>query len=115
MIVCLGTTPTVQRSMIFQQVRTNAVNRAAEVLEAGSGKSVNVARVLSALGEEAVATGFLGGDRGAFLREDLDRAGVRHDFVTVPTRTRLCITVMDHATGNHTELVEEAAAVGDGA
>jgi tagatose 6-phosphate kinase len=111
MILCLGTTPTVQRSMVFERVTSNAVNRAVEVLEGASGKSVNVARVLCTLGRAALATGFVGGDRGRFLLRELDRAGIPHDFVEVPTPTRLCITVMDRASGGHTELVEEAAAV----
>ena len=46
MIVCLGTTPTMQRTMLFDRVEIDAVNRAVEVREYASGKSVNVAKVL---------------------------------------------------------------------
>lgn len=111
MIICLGATPTVQRSMIFPRVMANSVNRARRVVEGASGKSVNVARVLRVLGEPALATGFVGGTRGRFLIGELDRAGVVHEFVHVQAQTRLCITVMEEQTRNHTELVEEAGAV----
>ena len=50
MILCLGTTPTMQRTMLFPRVRIDEVNRAAEVREYASGKSVNVAKVLKTLG-----------------------------------------------------------------
>jgi fructose-1-phosphate kinase PfkB-like protein len=88
MILCLGTTPVMQRTMVFQRVQLDAVNRAVEVRETASGKSVNVARVLHRLGEAVVATGFLGGDSGTFVRADLKAACVRHVFVAVGTKTR---------------------------
>lgn len=111
MIVCLGTTPVYQRSMIFERLRPGEVNRAAAVHDYASGKSVNVARVLHTLGEDAIATGFAGGDRGAAMLRDLDDAGVRNDFVLVDAPTRQCITVIDRALATATELVEESVAV----
>ena len=68
MILCLGTTPAVQRVMVFTKLTLDAVNRAATTLDGAAGKSVNVAKVLKSLGERPVATGFLGGDRGTFVR-----------------------------------------------
>ena len=97
--------------MIFGKLTGNAVNRAAEVLETAAGKSVNVARLLATLGKPVVATGFIGGDRGRFVLDELGRAGVQHDFVPVAPQTRMCITVIDQGGGDHTELVEESRAV----
>lgn len=111
MIVCLGTTPTMQRTMLFERLTPDGVNRATEVREYASGKSVNVAKVLRTLGHNVLATGFLGGARGELLRQHLEREGVRTAFVTVAAPTRLCTTVIDRATGQVTELVEEAARV----
>jgi tagatose 6-phosphate kinase len=108
MILCVGTTPTVQRTMVFPSLVIDEVNRAASVHEHASGKSVNVARVLGVLGEQAVAVGFAGGRRGAFLLEDIAAAGIGHDFVQTLAQTRLCTTVIDQATRQATELVEEA-------
>lgn len=108
MIICLGPTPTMQRTMTFAELKLDSVNRAKAVREYASGKSTNVARVLSVLGCDAIATGFLGGDRAAPFRADLDRGGVSHDFVEVTAPTRLCTTVIDESTGLVTELVEES-------
>ena len=110
-ILCLGTTPAVQRVMIFHKLRLNAVNRATTTLDGAAGKSVNVAKVLKALGEQPIATGFLGGDRGEFLQGTLVQKGIESDFVTVSTRTRQCITVIDESAGTQTELVEESRPV----
>ena len=111
MILCLGATPVYQRTMVFDRVTIDAVNRATRVTDYASGKSINVARVVHSLGQDATATGFAGGRGGEMLRQDLDAAGIRHDFVIVGVQTRQCITVIDRAAGTATELVEESLAV----
>jgi tagatose 6-phosphate kinase len=111
MIICLGTTPTVQRTMTFERLTLDSVNRATHVHEYASGKSVNAARVLHTLGDDVLATGFVGGERAALFQADLDRSGIAHDFVTVSAPTRLCTTVIDQSAGSATELIEESHAV----
>jgi len=111
MLLCLGTTPTVQRTMSFPRVLIDQVNRATTVLDSASGKSINVARVLHTLGESVIATGFLGGQGGALIRRDLEAAGIPHDFVTVAQNTRTCTTVIDLSTTHATELVQEHAVI----
>ena len=112
MILCLGTTPAVQRVMLFRRLALDAVNRATATLDGIAGKSINVAKVLRVLGAHPFATGFLGGDRGAFLRSVLDELGIEHEFVSVAPHTRQCVTVIDESAGTHTELVEESRTVG---
>jgi tagatose 6-phosphate kinase len=106
MIVCLGTTPAVQRVMVFDRLTPNEANHASATLQCAAGKAVNVARVLSQLGESALAMGFVGGPTGHFIRGDLDRTGVAHDFMTVDPPTRVCVTVIDQQAATATELVE---------
>jgi tagatose 6-phosphate kinase len=97
--------------MTFAKLQIDAVNRASAVHEYASGKSINAARVAHTLGEPVLATGFLGGDRGRFIRAGLDRAGVAHDFVEVEPATRMCITVIDESMHTATELLEESQPV----
>jgi tagatose 6-phosphate kinase len=112
MILCIGTTPVYQRSMVFERLRLNEVNRATAVRDYASGKSINVARVLWTLNQDVFATGFVGlGERGDALLSDLSGAGVRHDFVRVALPARQCVTVIDRAAGTATELVEESQPV----
>jgi len=111
MILCIGTTPTMQRTMIFDQVRIDDVNRAKEVFEYASGKSINVARVVKELGEKAAVAGFAGRDRGNSLREDLRGLDIQDWMIESGARTRLCTTVIDRFAGTATELIEESGAV----
>jgi tagatose 6-phosphate kinase len=110
-ILCIGTTPATQRVMVFQKLTLDAVNRAISTWDGVAGKSVNVAKVLKALGERPMALGFLGGDRGEQLRADLEARGIELDFVKVATRTRQCVTLLDQSAGTQTELVEESQPV----
>jgi 1-phosphofructokinase family hexose kinase len=97
--------------MVFEQLSLDDVNRAATTIEGAAGKSVNVAKVLKALGEAPVATGFLGGWRGKQVRGDLESRGIEAVFVTVAAQTRECVTVIERATGRITELIEESPPV----
>jgi tagatose 6-phosphate kinase len=111
MILCVGTTPVFQRTMKFERLRLDEVNRAVEVEEYASGKGLNVARVAHTLGEDVVVTGFLGGDTGKFIRADLAACGVANHFIDVAPKTRTCITILDQHHQHVTELVEEAQRV----
>ena len=111
MIICLGTTPAVQRTMTFERVVIDDVNRAIETRQYASGKPINVARVLHTLGRRPLASGFVGGETGKFIRRDLDEISLAHDFVEVEPSTRICVTMVDRSAGTATELIEESAAV----
>ena len=108
MILTLGTTPAVQRSMLFDRLVIDGVNRTGDVQQYASGKSINAARVLRTLGHDVTCTGFVGGDGGEFLLTDLDDAQIQHNFVRVDQPTRLCITLVDRSNKTATELIEES-------
>ena len=110
-ILCIGTTPAAQRVMIFRRLTPDAVNRAVTTLDGVAGKAINVAKVLKTLDAHPIATGFLGGQRGEFLRAVMAEKQIESDFVTVTAPTRQCITVVDESAGTHTELVEESRPV----
>ena len=113
MILCIGTTPAVQRTMLFQRLTLDDVNRATQVREYASGKSINVARVLNVLGREALAVGFAGGRRGNFVLEELRRENIPADFIPIAAQTRLCTTLIDQENNQVTEIVEESPAATD--
>jgi tagatose 6-phosphate kinase len=108
MIITLGTTPTIQRSMTFKRIVIDEVNRAVAVREYASGKSINVARVLSTIGMAVGAVSIVGGDRGIQMRRDMARSKINHTFIDSATETRLCTTLIDESNNTATELVEEA-------
>jgi tagatose 6-phosphate kinase len=108
MILCVGATPAVQRCYTVKRLVVDEVNRAASVQVATAGKGINVGRVGHTLGMPTVVTGFAGGDTGQFIKDDLDREGIPHQFIEVPFRTRTCTTIIDQTHQTVTELVEES-------
>lgn len=111
MILCVGGTPAMQRTLSFERLIPGEVNRAKEVRVTASGKVTNAARVAATLGSEVLFVTFLGGDSGRFVAHSLDEEGVSHDVVwTEASATRTCATLL-HDGGEATELVEEAGAV----
>jgi len=112
-VLCLGLTPALQRTMRFDRLEVDEVNRARQVVESAAGKSLNTARALAALGTPAETAGFNGGETGRKLVAFLKTYGVGTGALT-STRapTRICTTLLDQAAGTVTELVEEAPAPG---
>lgn len=114
MILCVGGTPAMQRTLRFESLEPGAVNRAYEVRVTASGKVVNAARAVTVLGGQALIATFLGGDPGRFVARELDAQGVPHEVVwtegDAPTRT--CATLIPDD-GPVTELVEEALPVSE--
>ncbi len=110
-ILCIGPTPAAQRVMVFRSLALDKVNRAETTLDGAAGKSINVAKVLKALGENPIATGFIGGNRGALVKSALAERGIETEFVRIEPETRQCTTVIDESAGTNTELVQESDAV----
>ncbi|MCS7033835.1 MAG: hexose kinase [Phycisphaerae bacterium] len=113
MILTIGTTPALARSMIFPRIELNGVNRASEVRVAAAGKSINVARVIHTLGEPVTAATLLGGETGRQVTSELTAAGVKLEFVETAAPTRVCVTAIDQTCGQCTELIEPCGAIGD--
>ncbi|MGE0000990.1 MAG: 1-phosphofructokinase family hexose kinase [Fimbriimonadaceae bacterium] len=95
MILTVTPNPAVDHVYFVNGLRQNDTNRVSRVETDAGGKSVNVARVLAALGNVVVATGLVAGGNGAFVRQRLDSEAVRHDFVEVSGETRANVLVED--------------------
>ena len=107
-VFCLGLTPVLQRTLIFDQLTLNEVNRAREVSLSAAGKAVNTARTLVALGTPAVVAGLNGGATGALVSEQIQAWGVADQMTAMKQPTRICTTLLDCRRSTVTELVEEA-------
>src|SRR2546430_16652058 len=114
MILCVGPTPAAQRVMVFESLALDQVNRAARTFDGIAGKAINAAKVLKTLGEEPIATGFLGGARGEEIQRSLREREIGQEFIWVPVNTRQCVTVIDERARTQTELVEESQPVPSG-
>jgi tagatose 6-phosphate kinase len=106
--LCIGLTPAVQELREFSSFTLGEVNRARAIHRSVAGKGANVARVLRQLGGHPLLLGFVGGETGRFITRGLRRDGVAEKLTRTRQPTRVCVTLLDRATGTITELVEEA-------
>ncbi|MEI7902336.1 MAG: PfkB family carbohydrate kinase [bacterium] len=111
-VLCLGLTPALQRTMFFDRLDVDEVNRARQVGESAAGKALNTARALVTLGTPAQTAGFNGGPTGRAITAFLKGYGVESALTPMSADTRICTTLIDTAAGTVTELVEEAPAPG---
>lgn len=86
-----------------------STHRVGRVSGQAGGKGINVARVLSRMGQPVLATGVLCGDPGRAVAADLAAAGVPADFADGGdrARTRATVTVVDAAADGQATLFNE--------
>ncbi|MDI6601341.1 MAG: 1-phosphofructokinase [Thermoanaerobacteraceae bacterium] len=106
MILTVTLNTSIDKAYIIDSFEVGKVQRVEEVFATAGGKGLNVARVVKSLGEDVIATGFVGGYSGEFIKSELDKEGIKHDFVEVDGETRTCINIINKTTGVQTELLE---------
>ncbi len=111
LVVCLN--PTIQKTIILDELNENEVNRSSEYRTDAAGKGVNTTRILNQLGADAVHL-TQSGDRGEYLRELIERDNL--SLVTAPNTSyiRTCTTLINKGNSTVTEIVEESPAVDKG-
>jgi 1-phosphofructokinase family hexose kinase len=91
----LTLSPAIDRTYVLDHLLENGVSRAKHVLDAPSGKGVNVFRVASMLGAEASATVLLGGPLGAYFQTLFDPEW-SIDVIPIEQNTRLNVSLVVH-------------------
>jgi len=92
MITTVTLNPMLDKTVTVDGIRHGAIARASHVDMVVGGKGINVSRQLHVLGEETVATGFLGGEIGSLCDRLLHQEGLRAEFVHVAGMTREGVT-----------------------
>lgn len=105
-------TPNVSVDKLYEvnEFETGKVTRVMRCNATAGGKGLNVSRIVSILGEQVIATGFVGGHNGQYVEELLDKDGIQNNFIHVSGESRTCINVIDKV-GKSTELLEKGVTV----
>ena len=69
------------------------INRTQQEQVFPGGKGINVSLVLANLGKSSIATGFLGGFTGAFIKEELAKRNIKSGFIEVDGLTRINVKI----------------------
>lgn len=93
MIYTVTFNPSLDYYAKVNNLKLGAVNRtSAERLTVG-GKGVNVALELKELGDDVMALGFVAGFTGAEICEEIEKTGLKHEFISVAGRSRISVKI----------------------
>lgn len=105
MILTVTLNPSVDTSYTLDNLSLGNVNRVEKVIKTPGGKGLNVSKVLNKLGSEIMATGFLGGKSGEFIKDKLSTLKILSNFSQVSGDTRTCIAIISKT--EITEILEK--------
>ncbi len=108
-IICVGPSPSLDRTLVVDEIAFGAVNRARQVFVEPGGKAANVAKVIAALGGASVLCGPVGGGTGDEIKRLAQLAGLDCRWVESSLPTRVCTTIV----GSQTEVSGSRSADGD--
>lgn len=111
MIVTITANPSVDVSMPLNSFILDQVNRIEKANKTAGGKGLNVTRVLHQQDKEVLATGFVGGDFGRFIQNDLAKQMINFNFIPIQESTRISIALLHE--GKQTEVLEKGPTIND--
>ena len=108
-VLCLN--PTIDRMYYIDHFRQGTQFHGNHPDIIPGGKGVNVARVLSELGDACEFYAFVGGGNGNLIRQEIDNLHIVPHYFSHEGETRCTINIIDHAAGEETELTEDGEKV----
>lgn len=105
MLLTITLNPSIDRRYSVNGFEKGKIFRTDDYQYTPGGKGINVAKVIKAFDEPVVATGFLGGRAGGFIKEKLDEMNITSKFVSIKGETRSCIAILSDD-GSQTEILE---------
>lgn len=95
MIATITANPSVDRRYNIKKLEENTVQRTSVYQATAGGKGINVARVINSLDKKVAAMGFLGGNSGDFIYNELKDLNIENNFTKIRENTRTCINIID--------------------
>lgn len=109
MILTITLNPSVDIAYQLNKFRLDSVNRVEKVQKTAGGKGLNVSRVLKQIGEDVLATGFIGGELGNDVKNQLYQNHIKSSLVEISGETRNCIAILHE--GQQTEILEQGPTI----
>lgn len=89
MIYTVTFSPAIDYVVDLRNLQKGAINRSLGEHYLPGGKGINVSIVLANLGKKSIATGFLGGFTGEYIKSELNKMGIESRFIEVQGNTRI--------------------------
>ncbi|QCX32915.1 1-phosphofructokinase [Caloramator sp. E03] len=106
MIKTVTLNPAIDKTVEIDNFEINSVNRIKTIMLDAGGKGINVSKVIKVLNGDSIATGFLAGINGQFVKNYLDGLDIKNDFVFINGETRINLKVVDKINNTNTDINE---------
>lgn len=93
MIYTLTLNPAVDYYMDMNKLEEGELNKVNTSYTLAGGKGINVSKVLKNFGIESVALGFCGGFTGEYIKSDLNKYGIKENFIALEQNTRINVKI----------------------
>lgn len=94
MIVCIGPNPSLDRTVVIDQLQIGQVHRSTQSIAQAGGKAANVARTLGVLDARSRLLGIVGGGIGAEIADLAEQEGLDCGWAHAAPSTRVCLTMV---------------------
>lgn len=111
MILAITPNPSIDISYSLEDFRLGEIHKIQDQVKTPGGKGINVSKVLKLLGEDPLCAGFLGGQAGEYIEQELNDRGIRSDFVRILGETRTCYAIRSENDGQITEMREKGPVI----
>lgn len=95
MIYTVTLNPSVDVFVSLDELKLGELNRALGDRKIPGGKAINVSRTLNNMEIPTIATGFLGGFTGDYIKDYFDEKGINNTFIEVRDDTRINIKLLE--------------------
>ncbi|WP_339063918.1 1-phosphofructokinase [Tepidibacillus marianensis] len=112
-VITITLNPALDKTITLPNLEVGGLNRANHVQIDPGGKGINVAKVLKKFGVDILATGFIAGDQGNLLRNQLKGLKIIDDFILVEGETRTNLKIVDEHSWVTTEINEKGFEITD--
>ncbi|MBS4220436.1 1-phosphofructokinase [Bacillus sp. FJAT-49711] len=111
MIITVTLNPAIDVSYRVNNFELGKGHRVENGNKTAGGKGLNVSRVLKQLGAQPLCLGFLGGQNGEWIKNQLKLDDLEQSFTTINKDTRTCLAFIDENQSTQTELMEKGPVI----
>ncbi|WP_295158149.1 1-phosphofructokinase [uncultured Brachyspira sp.] len=103
MIYTITLNPAVDYYIDMNKVDEGELNKVNNSYTLAGGKGINVSKVLKNFNIESIALGFCGGFTGEYIKTDLNKYGIKDNFISLSENTRINVKIK--TAKNETEIM----------
>lgn len=113
MIITITPNPAIDIAYFIDDFKIDNIHKVSRIFKTAGGKGLNVSKVLKILGSDLIATGFLGGNAGNYIKDELDKIQIKYKFIKTNGQTRTTYTINDNKNSTTTEIREEGPTISE--